>query len=273
MLNNKIRNPFPMIGKVFKYEFKSGNKTLVPVYGIMMVLALLVRIFLSDSLENLTPDGVKITLGLLLFVTFFAAFILTIVFIEKRFKKGMLEDEAYLNLSLPATMAEHIVGRLLTFSVWFLMYAVASFISTFIIISGELFSELSAADFGEFFQRFYEEFGVHFGSFMGTGTVYGLSIMLLIIMFIMVVNAISHLIKKNRTIVELVVVVAFLIIFGNITKVVVGAGIDFSIIETSIEAVHTFYQIIWRMIILNFVTVVIDVIATQAILKFRLNLE
>lgn len=269
MLDNKIRNPFPMIGKVFKYEFKSGNKTLGPIYGIMMILALLVRIFLSDSLENLTPDAVKITLGLLLFVTFFAAFVLTIVFIEKRFKKGMLEDEAYLNLSLPATMTEHIVGRLLTFSVWFLMYAAASFISTFIIIGGELFTELNFDEVGEFFREFYEEFGIHFGSFMGTGTVYGLSIMLSIIMFIMVVNAISHLVKKNRTIVEIVVVVLLLVLFGNIVKLVIGNNVFVS----GSAAAHAFYMAIWRMVILNFVIVVIEVFATQAILKYRLNLE
>lgn len=270
LTKSKIRNPFPMIGKVFKYEFMSGNKTLAPIYGIMMILALLFRIFISDSLENLTPDAVKITLGILLFITCFAAFIVTVVFIEKRFKKGMLEDEAYLNLSLPVTMTEHIVGRLLTFSVWFLMYAAASFISTFIIISGEIFKEFSFAEAKDFLQAFYEEFGVHFGNFMGTGTVYGLSIMLLIIMFIMVVNAVTHLVKKNRRIVEIIVVIVLITVFVNIMKAVIGVS---DIFENGPEVVHFFYVAIWKMVILNFVTVVVDVIATQAILKFRLNLE
>lgn len=268
LTKSKIRNPFPMIGKVFKYEFMSGNKTLGPIYGIMMILALLVRFFISDSLENLTPDAVKITLSVLLFVTFFAAFIVTVVFFEKRFKKGMLEDEAYLNLSLPVTMTEHIVGRLLTFSVWFLMYVVASFISTF--INTEIFKEFKFAEIKDFLQEFYEEFGFHFGNFMGTGIVYGLSIMLLIIMFIMVVNAITHLVKKNRRVVEIIVVIVLITVFVNIIKCVIGVS---DIFENGPEAAHFFYISIWKLVILNFVTVVVDVIATQAILKFRLNLE
>jgi len=270
MLNNaKIRNPFPMIGNVFKYEFKSGTKTLGPIFGIMILLGILMRIFLSDSFENLTSDTVKVTLGMLLFITCFAAFIITMVLIEKRFKKGMLEDEAYLNLSLPVTMTEHIVGRLLTFSVWFLMYTVASFITAIILVSGEVFKEFSFNEISEFFQSFYEEFGVKFGVFMTTGVVYGLSVMLLFIMFIMIVNTIAHLVKKNRMVCEIVTSVVIIVVFINIIKLILGP--DF--FASGAEAVRLFYRGIWKLTVTNFIFVVINVIATQGILKVRLNLE
>ena len=38
--NSKIRNPFPWIGKVFKYEMKHSMRILLPVYAAVIAIAL-----------------------------------------------------------------------------------------------------------------------------------------------------------------------------------------------------------------------------------------
>ena len=40
MTNHKIRNPFPMIGKVFKYEFKNLSRKLFPLFAGMILIGL-----------------------------------------------------------------------------------------------------------------------------------------------------------------------------------------------------------------------------------------
>ena len=53
MENKKtIRNPFPWIGKVFKYEFKHSSRILVPIYIAIVALALITGLFVP-----ITSDG------------------------------------------------------------------------------------------------------------------------------------------------------------------------------------------------------------------------
>ena len=46
MENTKtIRNPFPWIGKVFKYEMKHSSRILMPVYIAIVAIALITGLF------------------------------------------------------------------------------------------------------------------------------------------------------------------------------------------------------------------------------------
>ena len=40
-----MRNPFPKIGKVIKYDFKHSSRKLLPLYGALLVLGLLTGLF------------------------------------------------------------------------------------------------------------------------------------------------------------------------------------------------------------------------------------
>ncbi|MCQ2594526.1 MAG: hypothetical protein MJ196_04620 [Treponemataceae bacterium] len=283
LAKSTIRNPFPMIGKVFKYEFKSGTRIILPLYGAMIVLALICGISFSDALYELSNTTFKATVGSIFGCTFFAAFLITLVVIEKRFKKGMLEEEAYLNFSLPVTMTEHIIGRLLTFSVWFLMYIAASFVSCIMFMLCNIEWKDFASELSDFLRRFYEEFGIKFASFFPLIVLYGLSLALLVVMYIMAVNAISHLAKKNRTLVASAAAIILMIAYINIFKATINSTIfahggNFGVFVTDTVTVHAdnvklLFKLTWKMISLNFAAIVINVIATQAILKYRLNLE
>ena len=44
-----MRNPFPKIGKVIKYDLKHSSKRLIPLYGVLLALGLLVGLCISPD--------------------------------------------------------------------------------------------------------------------------------------------------------------------------------------------------------------------------------
>ena len=65
---NSMRNPFPKIGKVIKYDLKHSSKRLLPLYGVLLILGLLVGLFISpDRLQQY--DSSYYTMGYRDFIT------------------------------------------------------------------------------------------------------------------------------------------------------------------------------------------------------------
>ena len=170
MTNHKIRNPFPMIGKVYKYEFLNLSRKIFPLLSALVLLALIIGIaapkmpFLEkESLEyaieqyeskggNVTEaiesemnntevqddsedQDVKfgskaqavifsIAIVILSFYVFISLFIM-IFLIDKSIKKGLVEHDAHFNFTLPVTPGEHIVGRILTYITFFIIWGLA----------------------------------------------------------------------------------------------------------------------------------------------------
>ena len=65
MENKKaLRNPFPWIGKVFKYEMKHSLRILLPVYVATVVIALLTGLLVPVNSEgnfhfSMNFDGIE----------------------------------------------------------------------------------------------------------------------------------------------------------------------------------------------------------------------
>ena len=47
--NKKFRNPFPAVGKVFKYEMISAGRIILPLYSILLVMSLIIGLFVMDK--------------------------------------------------------------------------------------------------------------------------------------------------------------------------------------------------------------------------------
>ena len=140
MENNKtIRNPFPKIGKVFKYEMKHLVRILLPVNIAILAFALIAGLFIPvasdgnldfhfsfnfDGNEN-AMSGLGGFFFMIFWILVVVSAVVTISVLKNRFKNGLLGDEAYLNLSLPVTIGEHLWGRICTVIVWDLIYSLS----------------------------------------------------------------------------------------------------------------------------------------------------
>jgi len=264
MENKKtIRNPFPWIGKVFKYEMKHSVRILLPVYIAIIAIALITGLFIPlnndgnldfnfsyniDGNENVM-NGLAGFFFLIYWVIIIVAGVVTIGVISKRFKNGLLGDEAYLNLSLPVTIGEHLWGRILMIIAWGVISLAVMLISFIALCIKNLSVIHFEADW------IYIFFGI---------ILFDLSWSLCILLFTYLVNAIGHLSKKHRTMVKLIAIIAII----SLTSRLIG-GITFNYLSNSDNSGSILY---WNALFAVIISAIYGT-ATYFILKLKLNLE
>lgn len=135
-----------MLGKLTKNEIASTSKTYLPLYGLLLILALLNRILLSfNSHEMDMPQGLAM-MGYVMVMT--AIGVITLVLGVSRFQKNLLGDEGYLMHTLPVKKWQLISAKLIAASTWTILGAIAGMISLCILtFDPEVFRLM-----GQFFQ-------------------------------------------------------------------------------------------------------------------------
>jgi len=126
-----------MLSKLLKYEMKATSRIFLPMFGILILVAIINRVIaiLSPS-QTQAPNVISMILYVLILV---GMFVVTMVVIIQRFYKSLLSDEGYLMFTLPVTPAMHIVTKLLVSILWIITSTLTAFLSVIIIASEELF--------------------------------------------------------------------------------------------------------------------------------------
>lgn len=102
-----------MLKKLYKHEFHSLFRNLLPIWAALIGFAVLSRLtFLTDIDNNILnmARGLSVTAYVL---GIFAVFIVGIVIVVMRFYKNLLTHEGYLTFTLPFTSTQHIVCKLI----------------------------------------------------------------------------------------------------------------------------------------------------------------
>ena len=103
-----------MLKKLLKYDFKSLIQTLLPIYGIALILSIISNIFIR--LNKITPIfriPASFIIGLSILMCIGTVFITFIVGIVK-FYKQTVKDEGYLLHTLPVSKNNIIISKLLS---------------------------------------------------------------------------------------------------------------------------------------------------------------
>jgi hypothetical protein len=127
-----------MLGKLLKYEIKATARWFFPLYGAVMVFAVLGRLFYNpatirsqvDEGYFLFPMLMSVFKSIYIFLIV-AMFVVTLVVIIQRFYKNLMGDEGYLMFSLPAPVWMHITSKLIVATLWY----IASTIITLLAIA------------------------------------------------------------------------------------------------------------------------------------------
>jgi hypothetical protein len=267
--NKKFRNPFPAVGKIFKYEMISAGRIILPVYALLLVLSLFIGIFVMSSDFDFDGNGAlgifKTAIVILTTILFVVMIVIIFSIIERRYKKSILGDEGYLNLTLPVTVGEHLWGRYLADIVWALSYAVIMLLAVALIfIRG--WNQIPQA-FSKFLQssaEFKLEYGYGFGYIFCCSFINCLIFFMLICIFIYMTETVIQLVGKHRTLMSILIFVVVFLLFQNIAELVFKGY----------EGMTDFKAgLLWSISLYNFVWCVILSVITRLVLMYKLNLE
>ena len=271
--NKKFRNPFPAVGKVFKYEMISGARIILPMYAVLLVLSLIIGVFaLNNNLEVDQGEGfvnaVKVIIMVLDSILSVVTFVIVLCIIERRFKKTMLGDEAYLNLTLPVSVGEHLWGRYLANIVWAVSYGITMLLSVlliFIRVWNEITFEGFFGDIANILTDFYQTNGYSLPSVIIMIILNALVFFMMISVFSYMTESIIQIIGKHKTLFSILIFAVIFFLFTNLLQVFVTDFIDN----------HGVFKVsyLWSPLLYNLAWTVLFSIVTRLILTFKLNLE
>ena len=148
-----------MLSKLIKHEFRATSRIMWPVFLGMLALTALMRF--SQLLLNgghipwlLQLIGVLLVIGFVmgLFALAFAPLVLSAC----RWRDHVLKDEGYLTLTLPVSLHQLLISKLIVSAVW---YAAAFLVGvlSLLIAASDWSSLLYVPDFfGDFFTAFFQ---------------------------------------------------------------------------------------------------------------------
>ena len=129
-----------MLGKLIKYEFKATGRILLPLYGALLVFALINRLLFRSSLDETINNtfgaigGIANILSVFAYgCTMAAVFVVTFFVIVQRFYKNILGDEGYLMNTLPVKPYLNIINKILTSAIWTIVSCFVAFMSIILL--------------------------------------------------------------------------------------------------------------------------------------------
>ena len=119
-----------MLGKLLKHEFRATGRTMLPVYGAVVLLAVLAN-FSIRVMDHSVHFLLTVFCGLIVaafVVGIIAAAIMTLVMMIKRFYTNLLKDEGYLMHTLPVSVHGLVWSKMIVSLVWMLLTNVIIFL-------------------------------------------------------------------------------------------------------------------------------------------------
>jgi len=128
-----------MLAKLMKYEIKATARLFLPLYAVLIIYAVINRLinpFYSLEIQgSFTFQTIFGTLSIIVyFILIVSVFVMTLIIIIQRFYKNLLGDEGYLMFTLPVKPWQHIISKLMTAMMWYILSAVFVLLSNFISI-------------------------------------------------------------------------------------------------------------------------------------------
>ena len=140
-----------MFGKLLKHEFRATARIAAPLCGMMLALAVLAGMvlrFWGDLSGGFERAGSVIII--LYGMSVFAVAIGIFIILMQRYKQNFFGDEGYLTRTLPVSVHELLLSKLLVAVLWYL--ATCAMMALSVLIAGALSGEASWSGVRELFK-------------------------------------------------------------------------------------------------------------------------
>lgn len=149
-----------MVKKLFKHEFFAYMRIMLPVWAILLCVAVVDRVIQFFEVDS-SIYYIVFGMSVFVFVTaVFVSLLLAEIFAVVRFYRHLFMGEGYLSFTLPVTPTQHILVKLVTAVVFETATLLVSLLATWIVISGDVANAVGKA-IGWLFRFSVEQWGVH----------------------------------------------------------------------------------------------------------------
>lgn len=132
-----------MLKKLLKYEFQATARYFLPLYLLIIVLALLTRLTMSITIEsnqllkNLLVDLPSVLMAFAYDAGLLSIGLVTLLLVVQRFYSNLLGREGYLMFTLPVTPVKLLWSKLLAALVWGAASAAAVVVSLIVLLADQ----------------------------------------------------------------------------------------------------------------------------------------
>ena len=275
-----------MLGKLLKHEFKATARTMLPMFGVVVLLSVLANLGFAQIADS-ENGALDILFGLFIFAFFLGLFtmgVMAMVVMIQRFYKNVLGDEGYLTLTLPVNVHEIVWSKLIVSFVWFLVTGLIAMAAVFIAVFtltytelGEMFQNMPS--FGEMMRMFFEETGVT--PLQLTGAIAQFAAMIILssltgCLHFYAAMALGHSFSNNKVLLSVVFFIAISFVFSFVSSLL-GIFVEGLAMTVTVEAgssvMTTLQELSLESMIYTLIEGVILYLLTTYCLKHRLNLS
>lgn len=269
-----------MLGKILKYEFKATARVFFPLYGCLLLLAVLNIIMLKLNGLFQTDAGsilniIALFVTVLLFLYLIAVFLVTVILCIMRFYKNLLRNEGYLMNTLPVSGWTHIGGKLIASVVWSLISIVVIGLAGVLLFFG--LSGLSLSGFFQEVVRLFQTIGTEINAegYLVLLEVGVLCLAGLIDFYLAVFAAltIGHSFYRHKMLFSVIAYFVFSAVENLINSGIIWVANHFSLMQITNDMTQVPHGYLWMLIGEMLVFAVIYGCIGRYFLKNRLNLQ
>jgi hypothetical protein len=258
-----------MLGKLMKYEFKATGRIYLPLFGALIIIAAISRVFMSLSFQ--VPQIIGISLSVFMMI---AIFVIALIITIQRFYKNLLGSEGYLMFTLPVNTDQLIWSKLLVASIWNL----ASIAVVILAIAIMAMTGITMREIAEGLQdllRVFAHRDVNFALIIGESVIFFTTALLSGILTLYACMAVSLLFNKHRGLISFAAYIVYYIAGQIIASVLVTIGYTVKFHETfmNFSPMNQIHFVLISGMLTTAVTGVVFYILTRFMLRRKLNLE
>lgn len=142
-----------MLGKLIKYEFKATALKFIYLYIGVIILSLITKFAIipnknfnlqatDSSFYVSSNDFVTVIFSLTFIVLITLSIVFTLTSVHQRFKEHILSDEGYLTFTLPVSVDQLLISKIIVNTIWFIA-TIFTIILSLIILSFDIITNES----------------------------------------------------------------------------------------------------------------------------------
>lgn len=265
-----------MVKKLFKHELNAYWRILLPMWGILLVVAVFGRVIQFFESNHLLYDIVNTSSIVFYVITVLVALAFPVVYAIIRFYKNLFTGEGYLSFTLPVTVSQHLFVKVLGAATVAVLSFVVALVSLCVITAGDVLVELWKA--GTYIINLLNvELGAHLWWFMAEAVVLVLVCLLAQTLYFDTCISLGQLFRKNRILASVGVCFGFYLVAQVVSTIgiAVAVFIDWSPLAEFVQ-VHPYvaaHGLLCGLIVLGVAACVVEYLAVYLVIRRRLNLE